>query len=63
MASRKMVQYNDFNLNILLFCCYKRVAIEGKMDLGMVKRIESKGDKMTTMRLFSRSIKCLYFLS
>ena len=31
------------------------------MDLGMVK--ETKGDKMTTIRLFSKSIKCPYFLS
>ena len=39
MASRKMAHKNDFNLNILLFCCFMRIAIEGKMDLGMVKRI------------------------
>ena len=40
MASRKMVHLNDLNLNISLFCCYMRIAIEGKMNLGMVKRIE-----------------------
>ena len=30
MASRKMVQQNGLNLNILLFCCYMKVVIEGK---------------------------------